>query len=64
MGATIERSTSVPVPVVETTLLELVRVVSEVTEDDREVVTTVMEMLRSRRVRLCGPFRDSTLDAA
>ena len=64
MGAAIHRSTSVPLPVVETTLLELVRVVSEVTEDDREVVATVMEMLRSGRVRLCGNFRDSTLDAA
>ena len=64
MGAAIESSSSVPVPVVETTLLELVRVVSEVTEDDREVVTTVMEMLRSGRVRLCGSFRGSSLDAA
>ena len=64
MAAAIERSNRVPVPVVETTLLELVRVVSEVTEDDREVVTTVMEMLRSGRVRLCGSFRDSQLDAA
>jgi hypothetical protein len=64
MGAAIERRASVPVPVVETTLLELVRVVSEVTEDDREVVTTVMEMVQSGRVRLCGNFRDSTLDAA
>lgn len=64
MGAAIERSTSIPEPVVETTLLELVRVVSEVTEDDREVVSTVMEMLRSGRVRLCGTFRDSSLDAA
>ena len=64
MTAAIERSNSVPVPVVETTLLELVRVVSEVTEDDREVVTTVMEMLRSGRVRLCGSFRDCTPDAA
>ncbi len=64
MAVAIEGSTSVPVPVVETTLLELVRVVSEVTEDDREVVTTVMEMLRSGRVRLCGSFRGSSLDAA
>ncbi len=64
MGAAVERTTNVPVPVVETTLLELVRVVSEVTEDDREVVTTVMEMLRSGRVRLCGNFRDTNLDAA
>jgi hypothetical protein len=51
-------------PVVETTLLELVRVVSEVTEDDREVVATVMEMLRSGRVRLCGTLRNAVLDAA
>jgi hypothetical protein len=51
-------------PVVETTLLELVRVVSEVTDDDREVVATVMEMLRSGRVRLCGTLRGATLDAA
>jgi hypothetical protein len=64
MGAAIERRASVPVPVVETTLLELVRVVSEVTEDDREVVSTVMEMVQSGRVRLCGTFKDSTLDAA
>ena len=64
MGAAIERRASVTVPVVETTLLELVRVVSEVTEDDREVVSTVMEMLQSGRVRLCGTFRDSGLDAA
>lgn len=64
MGAAVERTANVPVPVVETTLLELVRVVSEVTEDDREVVATVMEMLRSGRVRLCGNFRDTNLDAA
>lgn len=64
MGTVVERSHSVPLPVVETTLLELVRVVSEVTEDDREVVATVMEMLRSGRVRLCGNFRGSSLDAA
>ncbi|MEN8182356.1 MAG: hypothetical protein ABFS46_07455 [Myxococcota bacterium] len=64
MGAVIEGTASVEVPVIETTLLELVRVVSEVTEDDREVVTTVMEMLRSGRVRLCGTLRDKNLDAA
>jgi hypothetical protein len=51
-------------PAVETTLLELVRAVSEITSDDREVVATVMEMLRSGRVRLCGSFRGSNLDAA
>ena len=55
---------TVTLPEVETTLLELVRAVSEITDDDREVVATVMEMLRSGRVRLCGSFRGATLDAA
>ena len=43
-----------PVPV---TLLELVGAVCEVTDDDREVVATVIHMLRSGRARLCGNFR-------
>lgn len=41
----------------ETTLLDLVRAVSEQTEDDREVVATVLHLLRSGRVRLVGSFR-------
>ena len=41
----------------ETTLLDLVRAVSEQTEDDREVVATVLHLLRSGRVRLIGSFR-------
>jgi hypothetical protein len=41
----------------EATLLELVRAVSEETEDDREVVATVLHLLRSGRVRLVGSFR-------
>ncbi len=41
----------------QVTLLELVRAVSEVTDDDREVVATVRHMLLSGRVRLCGNFR-------
>ena len=40
-----------------TTLLELVRVISEVTDSEREIVATVTEMLRSGRVKLCGNFR-------
>jgi hypothetical protein len=64
MSAASPRPPKVTAPQVETTLLELVRAVSELTEDDREVVATVMEMLRSGRVRLCGSFRGSTLDAA
>jgi hypothetical protein len=41
-----------------TTLLELVYALGEVTEDDREVVATVLALLRSGRVRLCGNFRN------
>lgn len=44
-----------------TTLLELVRSVGEVTEDDREVVATVLHMLRSGSVRLCGCMRDEPI---
>ena len=40
------------------TLLELVRAVSEETDDEREVVATVRQMLLSGRVRLCGNFRN------
>ena len=42
-----------------TTLLELVRTLGEITEDDREVVATVLSLLRSGQVRLCGNFRDA-----
>jgi hypothetical protein len=42
---------------VSVTLLELVGAVSDVTEDDQEVVATVLHMLRSGRARLCGNFR-------
>lgn len=44
------------------TLLELVRVISEVTDDEREIVATVSEMLRSGRVKLCGNFRGAPPD--
>jgi hypothetical protein len=40
-----------------TTLLALVRAIGEVTEDEREVVATILHMLRSGEVRLCGNFR-------
>ncbi len=39
------------------TLLELVGAVSEVTSDDREVVATVVHMLTSGQIALCGNFR-------
>jgi hypothetical protein len=45
-----------------TTLLELVRAISQVTDDEREVVATVLEMLASGRARLCGNFRGSGVE--
>jgi hypothetical protein len=50
--------------VVETTLLDLVTTLGELTEDDREVVTTVVELLRSGRVRLIGNFRGQRIAVA
>ena len=41
----------------QVTLLELVQAISEVADDDREVVATVRDLLRSGRVRLGGNFR-------
>ena len=45
-----------------TTLLALVRAVGEVTRDDREVVATILHMLRSGEVRLCGNFRNHPVE--
>jgi hypothetical protein len=45
-----------------TTLLELVRAISEVTEDEREVVATVLHMLETGQARLCGNFRGHPID--
>jgi len=50
--------------VVETTLLELVTTLGELTDDDREVVSSVIELLRSGRVRLIGNFRGQKLALA
>ncbi|UCE86091.1 MAG: hypothetical protein JSU66_17495 [Deltaproteobacteria bacterium] len=44
------------------TLLELVQSVGAVTASDEEVVATVMYMLRTGRVRLCGNFRDEPIE--
>ena len=44
-----------------TTLLELVVSLSEVTDDEEEVVATVLALLRSGRVRLCGNFRNAPI---
>ena len=42
---------------VDTTLLDLVQAVSQQTEDEREVVATVLHLLRTGRARLIGNFR-------
>ncbi len=45
-----------------TTLFELVRTLGEVTDSDREVVATVVDLLRSGRVRLRGNIRGCAPD--
>ena len=60
MGAA---SSSVPVRALggdpaRVTLLDLVRAVSESAKDEREVVATVRQMLKSGVVRLGGTFRE------
>lgn len=47
---------------IQTTLLDLVRVISETTDNDAEVVSTIVHMLRSGRVQLCGTFRDEPIE--
>jgi hypothetical protein len=49
---------------IDTTLLELIEVIAEDTEDDREIVATVLHMLRAGHVRLIGNFRGRRVDAA
>jgi hypothetical protein len=40
------------------TLLELVAAVGDLTDSDRETVAVVLELLRTKRVRLRGNFKD------
>ena len=44
------------------TLLELVDAICDVTDDEREVVATVLHMLRSGVVKLNGNFRGAKID--
>ncbi len=44
------------------TLLELVDAVCDVTDDEKEVVATVLHMLRSGAVKLYGNFRGAKID--
>jgi len=50
---------SEPEPV---TLLELVGAVCDATDDEREVVETVLHMLRSGAVKLTGNFRGAKIE--
>jgi len=45
----------------DTTLLDLVTCIGEVTRDDREVVATVVALVNSGRVRLTGNFRGARI---
>ncbi|MEE2673825.1 MAG: hypothetical protein VX466_08525 [Myxococcota bacterium] len=47
---------------VTTTLLDLVRVLGEITDDESEIVATALHMLRTGSVTLTGSFRDTPLD--
>jgi hypothetical protein len=46
----------------DVTLLQLVEAICDVTSSDEEVVATVLHMLRSGCVRLCGNFRGHAPD--
>ena len=46
----------------DVTLLELVQAVAEVTDDEREIVATVMNILRSGHARLTGNFHDEPIE--
>ena len=48
---------------IRTTLLELVQVVSEFADNEAEVVATVVHMVNSGEVELCGTFRGQRFGA-
>jgi hypothetical protein len=48
----------------QTTLLDLVKAVSEYSVTDAEVVATVVHMVNSGMVTLCGNFRGARFDLA
>ena len=52
-----------PSQVTETTLLELVKAVSEVARDEREIVAVVVDLLQRGRAKLVGNFRGMPIEA-
>jgi len=51
------QSLATPSRVTQTTLLELVKAVSEVSRDEREIVAVVVHLLERGHARLVGNFR-------
>jgi hypothetical protein len=47
---------------IRTTLLELVTAVSEAANTEAEVIATVVYLVNSGRVRLCGTFRGARFE--
>ena len=48
----------------QTTLLELVTAVTEEADSEDEVIATVVHLVNSGAVRLCGTFRGARFDLA
>lgn len=48
----------------DTTLLDLVSTVSEFADSENELIATVVHMVNSGSVRLCGSFRGARFDLA
>jgi len=48
--------------VLRSTLLELVNAVSDCAENDAETVATVVHLVNSGQVQLCGNFRGAQFD--
>lgn len=64
LGVTVDGQTAQVGSPVETTLLELVQALGELTDDDREIVETVIDLLRTGRVRLIGSLRGQRIALA
>ncbi len=47
--------------VIHTTLLELVQAINSMTDDDNQVVATIVHLINSGRVRLTGTFKNARL---
>jgi hypothetical protein len=61
-AASVAQKSRRSVEAIDTTLLDLVWSVGEVTSSDHEVIATVSSLLRSGAVKLCGNFRDCPIE--